>query len=664
MFKKIYVFSFVLFFLSNSLVSAVLNYDIFNVRKNPNIYWTDEAKNKLPIDFSVDDIATFKHVGNESYVLDIKKNCDNNDKGIKERIDINFKIKGLENNIEVFVQDNITDGKLNIYVSEHDKRVDLLINNQDEHNIYFDRNPIHPVSIIFKPINLDESENVDPIDLSFSIFELKSQLMAPKKTSKNRRKRQRQREKRRLLKEQASILANAPVPPPPPLLLDLSTHKIPQSILKKEKKQIDTPKQMISSIELQGQFRKLKSAKKRNLAEKKEIPKKMFTSIEFQGQLSKLKPAKDRKLAPKKEDLSDFNLAEVLAKGLENHRHNIKADEQSDKTESFSSYSFQSTYNTCSGLSYTCVSTMKDDAEKYKKDDDTDNDEVEEFAQDDIDDFVFVEDDKIKQVQELKCTDSKPIPQHDNDAEIIAVDLYGGGLSQQNQTINEYGLDAMNLYSTEELSKDLSDYTESKKKTGLRGILKKAGTAKTKIVGILKNTKKEKPVVIQEDTSNEDVITPRRLSVTHMRNIFEGPSASMANSSIKALPKKILERPRNLSITHLNLLSDESKGKSLIQENKISDDEDKTLQKRTSVKDLKALFEQQLTESPRLKPVLPRSVSFQNIKQIDDDTSSKKSSRSKRTTFMKSRLGKDFDKNAAKALESQGLETQLNKKRD
>ncbi|MDP1974588.1 MAG: hypothetical protein Q8K37_01310, partial [Alphaproteobacteria bacterium] len=570
-------------------------------------------------------------------------------------------------NIKIFVQDNITGSKLNIHVSEHDKNSFLIIDNQDEYNIHFDRNPIHPVSIIFKSINPDESENVDPIDLSFSIFKVKSQLMAPKKSSRNRKKRQRQKAKRRLLKEQASSHANVPVPPPPPplpALLDLSIHKTYQPTVKKEKKQTDMPKQMVSSIELQGQFDKLKSAKDRELApQKNDIPKKMFTSMEFQGQLGKLKSAKDRELPPKIQHVSDFNIFDALKNGLDSFRQKIKEDE-SDKTESYSDFSLQSTCNTYSCLSYTFVSAMsamkKDDAEKYKKDDDTDNDDVEEFLRDEIEDFVLVEDDEIKQVQALKCTDCpKPIQQHDNDAEVIAVDLYGGELPQQNQTTNGYAFDAMTLYQAEESRKDLSDHAESKKKIGLRGILKKAGTAKSKIVGILKNTKKEKPVVIPEDTSNDDVIvTPRRLSVTHMRNIFETPSGTMANSPPNALPKRMLpERPRYSSITHLNAPSNESKDKlpiRNIQENKISDfDEDKILQKRTSVKDLKSLFEQIPIESLRAKPALPRSVSFQNIKQVDDDRSSKKSSGLKSKFFMKSRLRKDFKEDFSKPLESQ-----------
>jgi hypothetical protein len=644
MLKKIYAFYFMLLFLCNSSIFATLNYDIFNIKKNPNIYWTDEDKNKLPIDFSVDDIATFKHFGNESYVLDIEKNCDDNDKGIKERVDISFKINVLDNNIKIFVQDNITDNQLNIYMNEHDKKLNLFINNQDEYNIHFDRNPTHPVSIIFKPINPDEVEDIDPIDLSFSIFEVKSQLMAPKKTSKNRRKRQRQREKRRLLKEQQSLLANVPVPPPPPIL-GLSTYKTSQPIAQKIKKQTDIPKQMVTSIELQGHFGKLKPVEERELAPKKKaMPKKMFTSMEFQGQLGKLKPVEKRELAPKILDESDANtnLFDALKNGLDSFRQKIKADEQSDKTESFSTYSFQSTYNTCSGLSYTCVSTMKDDVEKYKKDDDTDNDEAEEFTKDEIGDFVFVEDDEIKNVQALKCFDCpKPISQNDNDAEIIAVDLYNGELLQHTQTTNEYGLDIMALYPTEESSKDLSDSVESKKKTGLRGILKKAGTAKTKIVGILKNTKKEKPI-------DHDIVTSRRLSVTHMRNMFEAPSGSIANSPI-AVPKRMLpERPRNLTITHLN-----TPPKELGALPMRNIDEDKTLQKRTSVKDLRAMFEQQPSESSRAKPALPRSVSFQNIKQIEYDTSSKKSSGLKNKFLMKSRLRKDFKESFSKPLESQ-----------
>ena len=655
MLKKICALYFMLLFLCNSSVFATLKYDIFNIKKNHNIYWTDENESKLPINFSIDDIATFKHVGNESYVLYIKKNCNDNDTGIKEKINIKFQLNKLDSNIKIFVQDSVTDSKLNIHVSEHDKNSFLIIDNQDEYNIHFDRNPIHPVSIIFKSINPDESENVDPIDLSFSIFKVKSQLMAPKKSSKNRKKRQRQKAKRRLLKEQASSHANVPVPPPPPPpLLDLSTHKISCSIVKKEKKQTHNPKQMVSSIELQGQFDKLKSAKDRELApQKNDIPKKMFTSMEFQGQLGKLKSAKDRELPPKIQHVSDFNIFDALKNGLDSFRQKIKEDE-SDKTESYSDFSLQSTCNTYSCLSYTFVSAMsamkKDDAEKYKKDDDTDNDDVEEFLRDEIEDFVLVEDDEIKQVQALKCTDCpKPIQQHDNDAEVIAVDLYGGGLPQQNQTTNEYAFDAMTLYPTEESSKDLSDYPESKKKTGLRGILKKAGTAKTKIVGILKNTKKEKPVVIPEDTSNDDVIVaPRRLSVTHMRNIFETPSGTMTNSPPNALPKRMLpERPRYSSITHLNAPSNESK-------DKLPDfDEDKTLQKRTSVKDLKTLFEQQSSELLNMKPVLPRSVSFQNIKKIDDNSQPKKSSGLKSKFFMKSRLRKDFKEDFSKPLESQ-----------
>ncbi|MDP3532097.1 MAG: hypothetical protein Q8S31_02275 [Alphaproteobacteria bacterium] len=658
MLKKICALYFMLLFLCNPSVFATLKYDIFNIKKNHNIYWTDENENKLPINFSIDDIATFKHVGNESYVLYIEKNCNDNDTGIKEKINIKFQLNKLDSNIKIFVRDSITESELNIHVSEHDKNSFLIIDNQDEYNIHFDRNPIHSVSIIFKSINPDESENVDPIDLSFSIFEVKSQLMAPKKSSKNRRKRQKQREKRRLLKEQASSHANVPVPPPPPPLpplLDLSIRKTYQPVVKKEKKQTDVPKQMVSSIELQGQFDKLKSAKDRELApQKNDIPKKMFTSMEFQGQLGKLKPAKDRELPPKKQDKSEINLFDALKNGLDSFRQKIKEDE-SDKTESYSDFSLQSTCNTYSCLSYTFVSAMsamkKDDAEKYKKDDDTDNDEVEEFAQDEIEDFVLVEDDEIKQVQALKCTDCpKPIQQLDNDAEIIAVDLYGGGLPQQNQTTNEYALDVMTLYPTEELSKDLSDHAESKKKTGLRGILKKAGTAKSKIVGILKNTKKEKPVIQDETLRDDVVVTPRRLSVTHMRNIFETPSGSvsMANSPPNALPKRMLsERPRYSSITHLNAPSNEPKDKLL------GFDEGKILQKRTSVKDLKALFEEQPSESLRSKPALPRSVSFQNIKQVDDDTSSKKSLGLKRKIFMKSTL----HKNDSKSLEGQKSKT-------
>ncbi|MDP1723311.1 MAG: hypothetical protein Q8L85_01240 [Alphaproteobacteria bacterium] len=623
MLKKICALYFMLLFLCNPSVFATLKYDIFNIKKNHNIYWTDENENKLPINFSIDDIATFKHVGNESYVLYIEKNCNDNDTGIKEKINIKFQLNKLDSNIKIFVQDSITDSKLNIHVSEHDKNSFLIIDNQDEYNIHFDRNPIHPVSIIFKSINPDESENVDPIDLSFSIFKVKSQLMAPKKSSKNRRKRQKQREKRRLLKEQASSHANVPVPPPPPPLLDLSIRKTYQPIVKKEKKQTDTSKQMVSSIELQEQFDKLKSAK-------------------------------DRELPPKIQDVSDFNLFDALKNGLDSFRQKIKEDE-SDKTESYSDFSLQSTCNTYSCLSYTFVSAMsamkKDDAEKYKKDDDTDNDEVEDFAQDEIEDFVLVEDDEIKQVQALKCTDCpKPIQQLDNDAEIIAVDLYGGGLPQQNQTTNGYAFDAITLYQTEESSKDLSDHAESKKKTGLRGILKKAGTAKSKIVGILKNTKKEKPVIQDETLRDDVVVTPRRLSVTHMRNIFETPSGSvsMANSPPNALPKRMLsERPRYSSITHLNAPSNEPKDKLL------GFDEDKILQKRTSVKDLKALFEEQPSESLRSKPALPRSVSFQNIKQVDDDTSSKKSLGLKRKIFMKSTL----HKNDSKSLEGQKSKT-------
>lgn len=644
MLKKIYAFYFMLLFFCNFSIFATLNYDIFNIKKNPNINWTDEDKNKLPIDFSVDDIATFKHVGNESYVLAVEKNCDNNDKGIKERVDINFKLNGLDNNIEIFAQDNITDNQLNIYVSEHDKTLNLFINNQDEYNIHFDRNPTHPVSIVFKPITLGESEDIDPIDLSFSIFEVKSQLMAPKKTSKNRRKRQRQREKRRLLKELASSQANIPVPPPLPPMVDVSTHKISQNMFRKEKKKADILKPIMSSIEFQEQFGNLKPVEEPALIpKKKDIPQKMFTSIEFQGQLGKLKPAKDRTLAPKTMDESDVNtnLFDALKNGLDSFRQKIKEDDPSDKTESYSTYSFQSTYNTCSGLSYTCVSTMKDDVEKYKKDDDTDNDEGEEFVKDEIDDFVFVEDDEIKKVQALKCTDCpKPIVHNDDDKEMIAVDLYGGG-SQQNQTVYENTLDTMIFYPTEESSKDLSDHTESKKKTGLRGILKKAGTAKTKIVGILKNTKKEKPILTQENTSNNDVIIPRRLSVTHIRTIFETPSGSIAHSPVNAGPKRMLpERPRNLSITHLNSPFDEPKEKLSTRDI----DDDKTLQKRTSVKDLKAMFEQESSQSLYVKPTLPRSVSFQNIKQIDDDTHLKKSSGVKRNFLIKSRLRKDFSK--------------------